>query len=60
MKYTVSKEKGGQWYVHPIDDKKSPVPGSYGSKKEALKTAAKLNGIPLKDFLKYRKGENNE
>lgn len=52
VKYDIAKEKGGQWYCH---DGKVIVPGSYGDKKHAIKTAARLNGITTKEFLKKRK-----
>lgn len=54
MKYTVDKEKGGQWFCHPVDSM-NPVQGSFGDKKKAVSTAAKMNGMTVKEFLKERK-----
>ena len=54
MIYSISKEKGGQWFCHPVDSKEA-VPGSFGDKKKAVKVAARLNGMTVKEFLKERK-----
>lgn len=55
MEYMVSKEKGNNlYYVHKVGDK-TPIPGTYGDKKKAMKTAAKMNGVDLKTFLRMRK-----
>jgi hypothetical protein len=59
MIYSISKEKGGQWYCHPVDSKE-PVPGSFGDKKKAVKVAARLNGMTVKEFLKERKKNDKE
>lgn len=55
VKYSISKEKGGRWYVHESDTPNNPVPGSYGNKKHALKVAADLMGLSLKEYMKIRK-----
>ena len=58
VKYDVTKEKGGRWYVY-LDNPSKPVPGSYRKdKKDALHIAADYNGIPYKDFLKLRKDKD--
>lgn len=54
--YDVSKEKGGKYYAHPAGLPNNPIPGSYGDKRKALKVAAKYMGIPLKEYMKLRKG----
>lgn len=55
LTYTVSKEKGGKWYTHATDTPHLPISGSHGDKKHALKVAANLMGIPLKEYMKIRK-----
>lgn len=55
LTYTVSKEKGGKWYAHAADTPHFPISGSHGDKKHALKVAANLMGIPLKEYMKIRK-----
>jgi hypothetical protein len=45
--YTVSKEKGGQWYCHQVGFPYVPVFGSFGDKKKALHVAAEMCGLPL-------------
>lgn len=58
MMYDVQKEKGGMFYVCKSGESKSPVPGSFRKeKKAALKLAAELMGISVKDYLKLRKGD---
>ena len=59
MDYIVSKEKGGKYYVHPSDNPKTPIPGSYGDKRKAIKIAAHLMGITPKAYIKNRKGVTN-
>lgn len=54
MNYSISKEKGGQWFCHPVDSKEA-VPGSFGDKKKAAKVAARLNGTTVKEFMKERR-----
>ena len=59
MNYSISKEKGGQWFCHQVDSKEA-VPGSFGDKKKAVKVAARLNGLTVKEFLKERKKNDKE
>lgn len=59
MNYSISKEKGGQWFCYPVDSKEA-VPGSFGDKKKAVKVAARLNGMTVKEFLKERKNNDKE
>lgn len=56
LKYLVSKEKGGRYYVHEAATPNKPLPGSFGDKKHALRFAAKREGISFKEYMKYRKG----
>lgn len=44
--YTVSKEKGGQWYCHQV--------GSFGDKKKALHVVAEMCGLPYKEYMQLR------
>lgn len=58
MEYTVSKEKGSsRYYVHRVGDPKNPIPGTYAPKKRALHTAADMNGMDFKEYMKARKEE---
>ena len=59
MNYSISKEKGGQWFCHQVDSKEA-VPGSFGDKKKAVKVAARLNGMSVEDFLKERMKNDKE
>lgn len=54
LNYTVSKEKGGQWYCHMVGFPNVPVFGSFGSKKEALHFAADMCGLPYKEYMQLR------
>lgn len=55
MNYRVSKNKGSNcYYVRRVSDN-TPVSGTYGNKKKALRIAARMNGIDLKTYLKWRK-----
>lgn len=56
LKYLVTKEKGGRYYVHEAATPHKPIPGSFGDKKHALRFAAKCEGISYKEYMKYRKG----
>ena len=51
MEYTISKQKGGQYFAHPKAHPEQPIKGSFGEKKHAAKFAAKLMGISVKEFL---------
>ena len=53
-----TKEKGGQYYVHPWGCPHSAIKGSYGDKKKALKLAAKMCGITVKEYISIRKQED--
>lgn len=59
LKYTVSKEKGGQYYVHFVGNPNIPLAGSYGDKKKALHFAANAQGITYKEYMKLRKKEES-
>jgi len=55
LKYTVSKQKGSsRYYVHEVDCKE-PIPGTLGTKKQALHRAAKLNDLDYKDYMRVRR-----
>lgn len=55
MKYEVHKEHGScRWYVTEVGCKE-PIPGTYGTKKRALHTAAKMNGLDYKDYMRVRR-----
>lgn len=58
LEYDVSKEKGGQYYVHPAGHPERPVKGSFGEKKKAIKIAARLCGMEVKVYLKERKRDD--
>ena len=45
LKYTVSKQKGS----------KEPIPGTLGTKKQALHRAAKMNDLDYKDYMRVRR-----
>lgn len=58
MEYSISKQKGGQYFAHSEGHPEQPIKGSFGEKKHAAKFAAKLMGISVKEFLsKRKKGE---
>lgn len=62
MKYEARKEHGSsRWYVTEVGSKE-PIPGTYGTKKRALHTAAKMNGVDYKDYMRIRRrdGVNHE
>ena len=52
--YTVSKEKGGQWYCHQVGFPYVPVFESFGDKKKALHVAAEMCGLPYKEYMQLR------
>lgn len=55
LKYTVSKQKGSsRYYVHEVGSKE-PLPGTLGTKKQALHRAAKLNDLDYKDYMRVRR-----
>lgn len=59
LTYTVSKEKGGQWYAHAVGYPGIPcmITGckTFGSKKNALHNAALMMGLPYKDYMALRR-----
>ena len=57
LAYEVSKERGGRYYVHPFGVPSSPVKGSFGEKKKAIKTAARLCGMTPSEYADARKKE---
>lgn len=61
LAYTVSKEKGGQWYAHMVGYPYIPcmIDGcsTYGSKKNALHNAAIMMGLPYKEYMALRRKE---
>ena len=57
LTYTVSKEKGGQWYCHMVGYPGIPLFGSFGTKKHALHCAADSMGLPYKDYMALRRKE---
>lgn len=55
LKYTVSKQKGSsRYYVHEVGSKE-PIPGTLGTKKQALHRAAKMNDLDYKDYMRVRR-----
>lgn len=61
VQYEVRKEKGGRYYVCPVGRPDMPLKGSYsGDKKKAIKYAAVMCGMPLKEYMKARKENGNE
>ena len=52
--YIVRKEKGGKYYV-THKDCTYPILGSHGSNKEAIKFAATLEKMTVKEYMKARK-----
>lgn len=56
INYDVVKENGGRYYVCNINNPKVAISGTYKKeKKDALKIAARYEGLPYKDYLKARK-----
>lgn len=56
MKYTVSKEKGGRYFVCREGREDTPLSDYYTEKKKALKEAARMSDISFKDYMKcYRR-----
>lgn len=52
--YSVSKEKGGMYYVH--NGNNNPISGTFKKdKKDALHIAAKYTGVSYKEYLKLCK-----
>ena len=60
LKYTISKEKGShRYYVHSVDDP-TPIPNTYGNKKQALHKAARLNDLDYKDYMRVRRRDGTK
>lgn len=57
MEYIVAKEKGGRYYVHH-KGAKTPIPGSFGDKRHAIRVAATCEGITAKEYINLRKWED--
>jgi len=56
LQYTVSKERGSsRYYAHRTGEPHLPVPGSFGSKKKALHTAADLQGVLYREYMQIRR-----
>ena len=54
--YDVSKQNGSnRYYAHKVETPKVPVPGSLGSKKEALHAAAECMGLRYKEYMDLRR-----
>ena len=51
FEYEVSKQKGGQYFCHPVGKPTAPVKGSFGDKRYAIKIAARLCGVTVKEFI---------
>jgi len=60
LEYEVAKEKGGQYYVHPWGCPSSAVKGSFGDKRKALKIAARMCGITVKEYMNIKKQEGKK
>lgn len=54
MDYEVSKEKGGQYYAHPSGKPNQPIKGSFGEKRKAIRFAARLCRLTVKEYMKER------
>ena len=57
--YIVRKEKGGKHYV-THKDYPYPIPGSYGDNKHAIKFAATLEKMTVKEYMKARKSSDGD
>lgn len=59
LTYTVSKEKGGQWYAHQVGFPNIPCMigerHTFGTKKYALHNAAIMQGLPYKEYMQLRR-----
>lgn len=64
LNYTVSKEKGGQWYAHEVGFPGIPcmIDGrrTFGDKKNALHNAAMMQGVLYKDYMELRRKEGTK
>lgn len=58
LRYAVSKEKRGRrYYVHKIGEPDVPIPGCCGTRTEALRAAAALQGVRYRDYMQMRRKE---
>ncbi len=61
LNFTISKEKGGQWYAHRVGFSSIPcaIDGcrTFGDKKNALHNAAIMQGLPYKEYMRLRNKE---
>ena len=56
LRYTVAHEKGSSlWYVCRPGEENIPLSNRWKTKKRALRKAAEMNGLELKDYMKVRK-----
>lgn len=55
--YEVAKQKGGQYYCHPVGLPHQPVKGSFGDKRYAIKIAARLCGLTAKEYISKKKAK---
>ena len=56
LEYTIVKEKGSSHYhVCRVGEEKTPLTGTYPTKKKALHKAAEMQGIDLKRYLQIRR-----
>lgn len=55
FEYEVSKEKGGQYYCYPAGLPNQPIKGTFGDKRYAIKIAARLCGVTVKEYISERK-----
>lgn len=57
LEYEIHKEHGSsRWYVTAVGSKQ-PIPGTYGTKTRALHTAAEMNNVDYKHYMKMRRRE---
>ena len=54
--YTVAHEKGSsRWYVCKPGEENVPLSPRWKTKKRALRKAAEMQGLDLKDYMRVRK-----
>lgn len=56
INYIVRKEKGGKYFV-TYRENPFPIQGSHGDNKHAIKFAATLEQMTVKEYMKARKEE---
>jgi hypothetical protein len=52
--YIIENLKRSRYYVHEVGNKE-PIPGTLGTKKQALHRAAKMNDLDYKDYMRVRR-----